>query len=575
MSNLNNEFNNSMEKLHYQTSSKGTDNSTNEHVKKGEVEDREQKIISQVDPESRVEVLKEGLKSRHVQLIALGGCIGTGMFIGSGSILANCGPGSLLIGYIIMSVVLWDIMVCLGEMATYIPLPGTSAYSFVDRYFDSSLGFAAGWNYFYAFSIIIPAEITAAGIIIEYWTDSVNSAVWITIFLLVITILNFLPVSFYGETEFWFASIKIICIIMLLIVGLVIICGGAPDHDAKGFRYWNNPGAFVEHLTGGSTGRFLGVWTAIIKAGFAFVVTPELVVATSGETECPRRNLPKAANRFIYRLAFFYVGAAIIIGTITSSTDNQLLDAIAAGTSTAAASPFVIGIQNAGIHVLNHIVNACILTSAWSAGNSFVYAASRTAYSLAMRGQGPQFLTKCNRYGTPYYCVAFALCFGLLSYMNVSNSAANVFNWFVNITTVSGYIAWIVVLLSYLRFRQAIIFNGLEDQLTYKARFQPYLTWGVIVFLIILAITNGYAVFFSFNAADFFAAYITIPIFALLYVGHLLWRKFTFPDQPLIFVKPIHSVDVITGKAFADAQEAKYPPRIPRNVLERIWFWIA
>ncbi len=537
----------------------------------------EGKIITQLDLESNKMILHQGLKSRHVQLIALGGSIGTGMFVGSGSILATTGPASLLIGYLVLSAVLWNIMMCLGEMATYIPLPGTSAYSFVDRYLDSSLGFAAGWNYFYAFGILVPTEITAAAIIIEYWTESVNVAVWITIILVVVVALNFLPVSVYGETEFWFASIKIICILMLLIVGVVIICGGGPDHDAKGFRFWKTPGAFTEHLVSGNTGKFLAVWTAIIKAGFAFIVSPELVISTSGEAECPRRNIPKAASRFVYRLIFFYCCAAIVIGALVAYNDKRLLNAIDAGQSTAAASPFVIGIQNAGIKVLNHIVNACILTSAWSSGNSFLYAASRTAYSLAMRGQGPKILTTCNRFGTPVYCVGLTSCLCFLSYLNVSSSSATVFNWFTNITTISGYIAWITVLLAYLRFRKAVIYNGMEDVITFKAYFQPYFSYVVIVLLIVLTLTNGYSVFFpgNFSVNNFLASYITLPIFTGLYVGHIIFRKVKHPDVPFTFYKPVETIDIITGKAQADEAEANYVIRKPRNMLEKVWFWIA
>jgi amino acid transporter len=184
--------------------------------------------------------VKRGLKSRHVQLIALGGCIGTGLFVGSGAILANSGPASLLLAYLIMSYIIWSIMNCLGEMTTYLPLHGVSPTLFVHKYADVSLSFATGWNYWYAYAFLVPSEVTAASIIIEYWTDVVPKAGWIAIVLVTIVLLNVFFVSAFGEAEFWLASIKVISILGLIVVGIVIFFGGTPTHDRVGFRYWKD-----------------------------------------------------------------------------------------------------------------------------------------------------------------------------------------------------------------------------------------------------------------------------------------------------------------------------------------------
>lgn len=262
--------------------------------------------------------------------------------------------------------------------------------------------------------------------------------------------LNLAAVAWYGEIEFWFASIKIIAIIGLIILGIILFFGGGPTHDRLGFRYWKHPGAFNEYLVSGNTGRFLALWISLIKAAFSFILTPEFITMAAGECQAPRRNLPKATRRYIYRLLVFYVLGSLVIGVIVPYNSDRLLSAINSGASGAAASPFVIGIQNAGIPVLNHIMNAVILTSAWSAGNSYVFSASRVLYSLSRKKQAPSIFMKCNRNGVPYMAVLATFAISLLSYLNVRNSGARVFGWLASIIVVSGFIAWCVVLATYL-----------------------------------------------------------------------------------------------------------------------------
>lgn len=257
-------------------------------------------------------------------------------------------------------------------------------------------------------------------------------------------------VSVFGEAEFWFASIKILTIIGLIILGIVLFFGGGPNHDPLYFRYWSHPGAFNTYLAGGETGQFLGVWYATIRAAFSFILSPELLTRTAGECEAPRRNLPKATRRFIYRLLAFYVLGTLVIGVTIRYDDGALLDAINQSASNAAASPYVIAIQNAGIPVLNHIMNAVILTSAWSSGNSFLYAASRMLYGMACSGDAPRIFSRCARNGVPCYAVLASFCLGFLAFLNVSNAGGQVFNWLTSIVVGNGFISWIAILITYL-----------------------------------------------------------------------------------------------------------------------------
>lgn len=515
--------------------------------------------------------MKKGLKSRHVQIIALAGAIGTGLFVGSGSALASCGPAALFIGYLILSILVWLVMNQLAEMVTFIPIPGqTTVFAICDRYTgNKSLAFAAGMNLYYAQALIAPAEITAAAFVIQYWTP-INPGAWITIFWVTMVLLNFLAVKFFGEVEFWIGIIKIFTITGLIILGIVIFFGGAPNsHGVLGFHYWKHPGAFTEHLTGGNTGKFLAVWTSIIKSGFAFILSPELITACASEAEHPRVNLPKATSRFIYRMIFFYVFGSLTIGVIVAYNDPRLMSAIASGASGAAASPFVIGIQNAGIPVLNHIVNACILTSAYSCGNSQLYAATRTLHSMAIRGEVPRIFGRTNKYGVPYVSVGFTSLISLVSYLNVSNSASIVFTWLTNISTVSGFISWVFIGITYIRFRQAIDFHQLNDRVPFRPPFQVAGAYFSAFFFSLISITNGYAVFFDFNASDFVAAYITIPIVLVLFFGHMIWYK------NWRFVTPLEEIDCITGLEQVEAEAATYVPNVPKNFIMKVWYWLC
>ncbi|CCH42990.1 Proline-specific permease [Wickerhamomyces ciferrii] len=511
--------------------------------------------------------LQQGLKARHIQLIALGGTIGTGLFVGSGAALSSCGPAGLLTAYLIMSIVIYFIMNQLGEMVCYLPTKGGAISDIVQRYVDESLGFATGWIYYYTFIILVCTEVTAASIVIDYWTDKVHIAVWITIFLLVIIGLNFLAVKYYGEAEFWFSSLKIICILGLIILGIVIFFGGGPNQTSiRGFQYWNNPGAFAEHLSSGNTGRFLDVWTGVIKSGFAFITGPELVAIAAAETKNPRRNISKAARRFVYRLMFFYVIGSLVIGIMVPSNNKQLLN----GSSTASASPFVIGIQNVGIKGLNHVINGAILTSAWSSGNSFFYASTRSLLSLAKAGKAPKIFLKINRFGVPWVACSLSAAIGCLSYLNVSSGSAKVFTWFTNISTISGFIGWIIIGIAYLRWRKAVLYNDLWDRVPFKTYLQPYGAYFSISLISLICLTNGYATFFDFNGPDFIAAYITLPVFFGLYLGHKIFTK----NWKLCY--PIDEVDVISGLDRAEkvSEIAQANEDIPTTWYGKFWSYL-
>lgn len=509
---------------------------------------------------------KRGLKTRHVQLIGLSGAIGTGLFVGSGAALATCGPGGLLVGYLILSVLIWGVMNQLTEIATLTPLHGEATlYGMSRRYVSRSFSFTSGWNIFYGQAMIPPSEITACAFVIQYWSDA-NPAIWITIFLVASVAINILPVSFFGESEFYVAIIKILCITGLIILGIVIFFGGGPNqHGVLGFKYWDHPGAFTEHLASGNTGKFLACWTGILKAGFSFILSPELIISCSAEAEYPRRNLPKLCKRFIYRLAFFYVLGVLVIGVIVAYDDPNLMGAIASGASSAKASPFVIGMTNVGIHTLPHIVNACILTSAYSCGSSMVYGSSRGLHSLALQGDAPKIFSRTNRYGVPIYAVGVSCLFLPLAYLNCSLSAATVFSWLTNISTISGFISWIFVGVTYLLFRKVIDYNNLNERIPFRPPLQKVGAYTNIFAFCLLTLTNGYSVFISGNwdVSDFFTAYITVIIVVVLYVGSVIIRREWQLQIPIEQIKIHDLIDI------ADEEEAEHKSEFESKMATR------
>ena len=234
------------------------------------------------------------------RFIALGGTIGTGLFLGIGSAFKHSGPLSVLLGYSATGVAIFCMMQCLGEMATWLPLPG-AVPQYCARYVDPAMGFAVGWNNWYSSALTLCAEISAAAIVVGFWNDSINQAAWITIIIVLIIALNIFAVSIYGEAEFIFASIKILTIVGLLIVALVIDLGGAPGHGRLGFRYWKNPYSAMKPYVGtGNVGRFAGLFATLVNAAFSYGGV-EMVAVAAGEAENPRKNIPKAVKRVFWR----------------------------------------------------------------------------------------------------------------------------------------------------------------------------------------------------------------------------------------------------------------------------------
>ena len=258
-------------------------------------------------------------------------------------------------------------------------------------------------------------------------------------------------VGIYGEIEFWFAILKILLVVFLIILGLVIALGGVPGQPRIGFHYWKEPGPFVEYIASGSWGRFLGYWNVMNKAVFSFAGV-ESVAMAAAETKNPRTAIPRACKRVFARVSLFYIGAVIVVGMLVASDDKRLEDE----SGTATQSPFVIAASAAGIHAIPSVVNAVVITSAWSSSNQALLAGTRVLYGLALKRQAPKIFLRTTSWGVPYVCVLLQTAFMFLSFMSLSSGALTVFYWFVDLTAAGVLVSWITILTNHLRLLLAM-----------------------------------------------------------------------------------------------------------------------
>ncbi|TFY78490.1 hypothetical protein EWM64_g5522 [Hericium alpestre] len=506
--------------------------------------------------------LKRQLKNRHIAMISIGGVIGTGLFLGTATSLANGGPVGLLLGYVIVGTVCYSVMVSLGEMIAFLPIPG-GHIKLAERFVNPALSFTMGWNYWYNWTFILPAELSAASVLINYWNKTVNNSVWIIICLLVVVGINFMGAGVYGEAEFIFASIKIITITGLIILGIVLDLGGGPNHDRLGFRYWKNPGPFVQYDgIAGTKGRFLGWWAVMTQAAFSFIGT-EIVAIAAGEAKNPRRNLPKAIRRVYVRILLFYIGGVVVIGLLVPSNQPGL----GLNSGNAGGSPFVIAIQNAGIKALPSVINAALLTSAWSAASSDMYTSSRAMYGLSVAGNAPKIFQRTTRNGLPWAALLLSTLFSLLAFMGINSGSGKVFTWFSNMTSVAGLMTWFGIAVTYIRFYAGCKAQGIDrTKLPYSSGLQPYAAWYAAIACFVICFFSGFAVFIKdhWDTASFVTSYLPFMLFPVLYAISFFWTR----------VQPIaaEDMDFVSGLAEIEAETYDEPP--PRNKGEAFWQWL-
>ncbi|KAI9365528.1 amino acid permease [Zopfochytrium polystomum] len=481
------------------------------------------------------DALHRGLKNRHIAMISIGGVIGVGLFLGTANALRTGGPLGMLLGYVVIGTLVFAVTTALGEMA---------AVSSTRPCLLRSVGttFTRGpWS--------LPAELSAAMLLVHYWTTAVNDAVWIAIFLAVVVAINFMSSGVYGEFEFWFASIKVLAVITLIITGIVITAGGGPNHESIGFKYWSTPGPFVEYIGTGTWGQFLGFWAVLILATFSFIGT-EIVAVAAGETKNPRKNVAKAISNVYIRICLFYILGVFVIGLLVASDDPDLN----IGGSTAASAPESSTSPTSSTPPSS--------PPPGPAANSDVYTASRALYSLAAAGNAPKIFMKRTRNGHPYVAVGASACFGLLAFMTTSSGAGKVFNWLSNLTSVSGLFSWLCISIIYLRFHYGMKKQGIDrSKLPYIAPLQPYASWYALVLTLLVILFSNWTVFTEgrWDTPSFVTNYLPIPLFIVLYFGHKFTQGTTVvPLDQLDFVSDVQEIEALEEDETEDANQSKF-----------------
>ncbi|WP_164410506.1 amino acid permease [Streptomyces salinarius] len=418
--------------------------------------------------------LQAGLKNRHLTMIAIGGVIGAGLFVGSSSGIATAGPG-ILLSYALVGTLVVLVMRMLGEMSAANPTSGSfSAHA--DRALGPWAGFSIGWLYWFFWVVVLAVEATAGAKILEGWIPAVPQWGWALIVMIVLTATNLASVGSYGEFEFWFAGIKVVAIAAFIVVGGLAVFGLLPgvDSDQAGLGNLTEHGGFLPNGPG-------AVLTGVLLVVFSFMGS-EIPTLAAGESEDPQRAVTKATNSIIWRIAVFYLGSIFVVVTLLPWDARSIVDE---GSYVAALDS--LGIPNAG-----EIMNFIVLTSVLSCLNSGLYTASRMAFSLGERGDAPKAFARTTRRGVPQTAILSSVVFGFVAVFFNYKFPDTVFLFLLNSSGAVALLVWLVICFSQLRLRR-IIQAETPEKLVVRMWLYPYLTWAavaVIVFVLGYMLTD-------------------------------------------------------------------------------------
>ncbi|WP_395755805.1 amino acid permease [Edwardsiella ictaluri] len=415
--------------------------------------------------------LERGLKNRHIQLIALGGAVGTGLFLGIGPAIQLAGP-AVLLGYAIGGAIAFLIMRQLGEMVVQEPVAGSFAH-FAHKYWGPFAGFVSGWNYWVMFVLVGMAELTAAGIYMQYWWPDVPTWMWASLFFVLINALNMVNVRLYGETEFWFALIKVAAILRMIVFGSWLLLSGDAGPQAGLANLWVH-GGFLPHGWGG-----LIMAMAVIMFSFGGL---ELIGITAAEASEPEKSIPKATNQVVYRILIFYIGSLLVLLALYPWSQIG-----------ASSSPFVMIFHHLNSNTVAAVLNVVILTAALSVYNSCVYSNSRMLYGLSLQGNASRRLTRVNRRGIPVWSIGLSgLSTSLVILINYL-MPGKAFGLLMALVVSTLVINWVMICMAHLKFRA--VQNRLGVTARFRALWYPYGNYLCLAFLglilVIMVLTPG------------------------------------------------------------------------------------
>lgn len=441
--------------------------------------------------------MKRGLKNRHLQMIALGGAIGTGLFYGSAPTIKLAGP-AIILSYLLGGIIIFLIMRMLGEMSVEEPVSGSFSY-YASKYWGEFSGFLSGWNYWFCYIIVSMAELTAVGIYMNYWLPDLPQWISALVCLVLITLVNLIDVRVYGEFEFWAALIKVVAIIGMIVFGFYIILTQMGSFPGNFRNLWVN-GGFMPN----------GVWgvaSSVVVVMFSFGGI-ELIGITAGEADNPTKTIPRAINQVLLRILIFYIGTMVVLMSLSPWNEVGL-----------EASPFVQIFSHIGIPAAANLLNIIVITAAASVYNSVVYGNSRMLYSLASKGDAPAILKSVSVRGVPVLGILVSSSVTLIAVAMNYFFPGKIFMYLISITVVSIIVSWFIIVITHIKFRRQKEIEGTADKILFKSLFFPAADYLCLLFL------AGIVVLMT-QIEDMQLAVLLLPVWLfIIWLGYMVKKR--------------------------------------------------
>lgn len=446
--------------------------------------------------------LHREMSARHLLMISLGGVIGTGLFLSSGYTIHQAGPIGTILAYGLGALVVYLVMLCLGELSVAMPETG-SFHVYATRFIGPATGFTVAILYWLTWTVALGSEFTAAGLIMQTWFKGTPVWLWSLLFMAVIFVTNALSVRVFAEAEFWFSSVKVIAIIGFIVIGLLAICGIIPIHG-----YSHAPGLTNLTKDGWFPKGIAGVFTTMLTVNFAFSGT-ELIGVTAGETKNPAHTIPKAIHTILARLIIFFIGSITVMAA--------LIPWQKAGVS---QSPFVLVFNQIGLPFAGDIMNFVVLTAILSAANSGLYASTRMLWSLGNEGMISPKVAQTNRRGTPLIALSLSMVGGILALLSSVVAASTVYLVLVSISGLAVVVVWMAIAYSQIRFRQDWLATGhTVDELTFKTPWYPVVPWAAFILSFLSC------VLIIFDPTQRMALFYMVPFIGFCYLAYYVKAK--------------------------------------------------
>ena len=450
-----------------------------------------------MDQTNQNHVMQRKMTARHLFMLSLGGVIGTGLFLSTGFTIGQAGGFGTLLSFMVGAVVVYLVMLCLGELAVHMPVTG-SFHTYATRFIGPGTGFTMAWLYWLTWTVALGSEFTGAGLVAQRWFPHV--AVWqfSILFIVLVFTLNALSVRFFAESEFWFSSVKVLAIIVFIVVGGLAVFGFWEMKD-------HAPAPYLTNLTEGGLlpNGVLPLLTVMLAVNFAFSGT-ELIGVAAGESVDPHTTLPRAIKNTVLRLIIFFIGTVFVLACLLPASEAKVNE-----------SPFVTIFDRVGIPYAADVMNFVILTAILSAANSGLYASSRMLWSLSNERMAHPIFAKVNQHGIPFYALIFSMLGGILALLSSVWAADKVYIVLVSISGFAVVAVWIGIAASHYFFRKEFVANGGNvDDLHFKTPLYPFVPLAALS-LCVLSLIG-----IAFDPSQRIALYCGLPFVALTYAAY-------------------------------------------------------